>query len=329
MQTILPTKLTKGDEVRVIAPASSLGIIGDGIQAIANKRFKEIGLHLTFGAHVKETDEFNSSSIESRISDLHEAFSDKNVKAVLCVIGGFNSNQLLPYIDWDIIRDNPKPFIGYSDITVLQNAILAKTGLVTYSGPAYSTFGQKSYFDFTLEHFRKCLMQDEPFTTNTSTDWIDDEWYLGQNTQRITEHNNGPLVLNEGETEGIIVGANMSTINLLFGTEYMPSLKDTILFLEDDADSNYKKFDRLFDALLQQPDANNITGIVFGRFQKDSKMTDEKIERLITLRPQLKAIPIVANTDFGHTNPMFTFPIGGKVRLSARQNKVQLTFTEH
>ncbi len=328
MQTIFPAKLTKGDEVRVIAPASSLGIISDEIQAIANTRFEELGLRLTFGAHVKETDEFNSSSIESRIADLHAAFTDKNVKAALCVIGGFNSNQLLPYINWDLIRNNPKPFIGYSDITALQNAILAKTGLVTYSGPAYSTFGQKLYFDFTLEHFKKCLMQEESFDAGVAAQWTDDEWYLNQDA-RIAEDNTGPLVLQEGEAEGVLVGANLCTTGLLFGTAFMPSLEGSVVFLEDDADSNYRKFDRLFEALLLQPGATHITGIVFGRFQKASKMTDEKIRRLVALRPQLKGIPIVANADFGHTNPLFTFPIGGKVRLSAKQNKVQITFTEH
>ena len=104
MDKIFPEKLMPGDEVRVIAPARSLSIISEKTREIANKRIEELGLKLTFSKHSEEMDDFASSSIESRIEDLHEAFSDKNVKAVFTVIGGFNSNQLLKYIDWDLIK---------------------------------------------------------------------------------------------------------------------------------------------------------------------------------------------------------------------------------
>ena len=100
MKKIYPAKLKAGDEIRIIAPSRSMAILNKEIINIANKRFQELGLKLSFGKHIYETDEFNSSSIESRVEDLHEAFSDKNVKAIITVIGGFNSNQLLRYIDW-------------------------------------------------------------------------------------------------------------------------------------------------------------------------------------------------------------------------------------
>ncbi len=106
---IIPPKLQKGDSVRVISPARSISL--PFIQAVkdaATEKFAQIGLNLSFGSHVEEIDEFNSSSIESRIQDLHSAFSDKTIKLVITVIGGFNSNQLLRYIDYDLIRNNPK-----------------------------------------------------------------------------------------------------------------------------------------------------------------------------------------------------------------------------
>src|SRR3989339_1864763 len=156
MNKIYSEKLKSGDEVRIIAPSRSMAILSEEIKNIANRRFEELGLKLSLGKHVNESDEFNSSLIKSRVDDLHEAFSDKNVKAIITVIGGFNSNQLLRYIDWDLIKNNPKIFCGYSDITALNNSIYAKTGLVTYSGPHYSSFGQELYFDYTLEYFKKC-----------------------------------------------------------------------------------------------------------------------------------------------------------------------------
>lgn len=104
MNKIYSKKLKKGDEVRIIAPSRSMKILGEEIKNIANNRFRELDLKLSFGKHIEETDEFNSSSIESRIEDLHNAFKDTNVKAIITVIGGFNSNQLLKYIDWELIK---------------------------------------------------------------------------------------------------------------------------------------------------------------------------------------------------------------------------------
>ncbi len=177
---MIPEKLKVGDEVRVIAPAQSLGIISKENRKIANKRFEDMGLKLSFGKHVEEIDMFNSSSIESRVEDFNESFADKNVKMVLPVIGGFNSNQLLRYIDWENVKNNPKIFCGCSDITALNNAIYAKTGLVNYSGPVYSSFGMKKYFEYTLEYFKKALFFNEPFEVKPSKEFTDDKWYMDQ-----------------------------------------------------------------------------------------------------------------------------------------------------
>ena len=126
---MFPNKLKAGDEVRVVAPAKSMGIISPENKAQAIKILTAMGLRVTFGKHVDELDIMQSSSIESRVTDLHEAFADPNVKGILTVIGGYNSNQLLSYIDYELIRQNPKFFCGYSDITAVANAIYAKNGV--------------------------------------------------------------------------------------------------------------------------------------------------------------------------------------------------------
>jgi len=277
MNKLIPSKLKQGDVVRVIAPSRSLQLIGEETKRIANERFDEMGLTLSFGKHVSETDDFASSSIESRIEDLHDAFSDKSVKAILTVIGGFNSNQLFRYIDWNLIRMNPKIFCGYSDITALNNAIYAKTGLVTYSGPHYSTFGQKLHFDYSLEYFNKCLLSDEQFEVKSSKEWTDDPWYLEQD-KREPILNNGFYIIHEGKAEGTIIGANLCTFNLLHGTEYMPSPENSILFIEDDYESVPHTFDRDLQSLIHQPGFEEVEGIVIGRFQKTSKMTNDLLK---------------------------------------------------
>lgn len=328
MNKIFPEKLKDGDEVRIIAPSRSLAIISPESREIANKRFEELGLKLSFGKHVEEIDDFASSSIESRVEDLHDAFADKKVKAILTVIGGFNCNQLFRYIDWDLIKNNPKIFCGFSDITALNNAIFTKTGLVSYSGPHYSTFGQKLYFDYTLDYFKKCLMTDGLFEIKPSKSWSDDKWYKDQEKRNIIP-NKGWLTINGGDAEGTILGANLCTLNLLQGTEYMPSIKDSVLFLEDDAESKPHSFDRDLQSLIHLPEFREVKGIVIGRFQKASEMTDNLLTQIIKTKKEVKNIPAIANVDFGHSDPKITFPIGGTCKLEATKDKQLLQIIEH
>jgi len=329
MEKIYPQKLRIGDEVRIIAPSRSMAIISKETREIANKRFADLGLKLSFGKHIEESDEFISSSIKSRIEDFHDAFSNKNVKAVITAIGGFNSNQLLRYLDWDLIKENPKIFCGYSDITALNNAILAKTGLVSYSGPHYSTFGQELYFDYTLEYFKKCLFSDELFEIEPSEEWSDDMWYKNQKERNLIK-NDGFLVINEGKALGTLLGANLCTFNLLQGTEYFPEFpENTILFVEDDEMSNAVTFDRDLQSLIHLPEFESVKGIVIGRFQNASQMTNELLIKIIKTKKELNNLPVIANVDFGHTDPKITFPVGGEVSLEVRNGEIKLSISKH
>lgn len=311
-----PSKLSSGDEVRIIAPSRSLKIISEDVCSIANQRFAKLGLTLSFGRHVNEIDEFDSSSVSSRIDDLHKAFEDPKVKAIITAIGGFNSNQLLDSIDWDLIRRHPKIFCGFSDIAVLCNAILAKTGLVTYSGPHYSTFGQKKYFDYTLKNFIKATMSKEEYSIMPSDSWSDDLWFKDQDSRELIK-NPGFLVINEGECEGRIIGGNISALTSLKGTDYFPDMEDSILFLEDDEEVLSHHFDRLLCSLIQLPGFDGVKGIVIGRFQKFSEMSREKLKTIIKTKKELLGIPVLVNVDFGHTDPKVTFPVGGTAKLIA------------
>ncbi|MDP3640680.1 MAG: LD-carboxypeptidase [Nanoarchaeota archaeon] len=325
---MIPPKLKKGDEIRVISPARSLAIISKETREIAVRKLKELGLKVTFSKHVEEKDEFDSSSIKSRLEDIHTAFSDKKVKAILTAIGGFNSNQLLQYLDYGLIKSNQKILCGYSDITALQNAIYRKTGLVTYSGPHFSTFGMVKWLDYTIEYFKRCLMEKTPFEIRLSKEWSDDAWYADQE-QRHFIKNKGFSVVNQGEAEGIIIGGNLCTFNLLQGTEFMPRLKNSILFVEDDEETKPPHFDRDIQSLIHLPDFNGVKGIVIGRFQKFSEITENLLIKIIKTKKDLENIPIVAGVDFGHTTPCVTFPIGGRARLLAENDRVQLRILEH
>lgn len=327
MNRIFAEKLMPGDEVRVIAPSRSLSIISQELRDTARKRFEELGLKLSFGQHVEEIDDFNSSSIESRIQDLHDAFLDTNVKGVITVIGGYNSNQLLREIDWSIIEANPKVFCGFSDITTLSNAMLAKAGLVTYSGVHYSTFGMKEQFEYSYEYFKRCIMQNDPVQVHPSEVWTDDAWFLNQDDRRPIR-NEGWLVLNEGNASGMLIGGNLCTLNLLQGTEYMPNLDGAILFIEDDEESAAANFDRDLVSLIQQPGFERVKGIVIGRFQNASKITNSLLTKIVASKKELQGIPVIANVDFGHTSPIITFPIGGDVEILVGPEP-SITITRH
>ena len=324
---MVPNKLKAGDEVRVIAPSRSMVILGEDCKKIATERLESLGLKVTFGKHVMEADsDYMCASIESRVEDLNEAFRDKNVKAILTVIGGFNSNQILDYIDYDAIKENPKIFCGFSDISALSNAIHAKTGLVTYSGPHYSSFGMLKGFDYEMEFFKKMFFQDDEFEITSSNEWSDDAWFIDQENRTFFP-NEGMFVINEGDAEGDIVGGNLCTVNLLQGTEYMPDISNKVLFLEDDdmAGKIYlMEFDRNLQSLMHMPEFKTVKGIVLGRSQVATAMTKEKWIKLIKNKKELASIPVVAGADFGHSTPIFTFPVGGRAKVSAHGNDIKI-----
>jgi muramoyltetrapeptide carboxypeptidase LdcA involved in peptidoglycan recycling len=323
MQAIYPPKLTPGDELRVISPSKSMHIVSKEVRSIAKERLEAMGLKVSFSRHFEQCDLLSTSSVASRIEDLHEAFQDSNVKGILTTLGGFSANQLLPYIDYALIKKNPKFFCGFSDITTLQNALFAKTGLVTFSGPHFSTFGCLKELDYVIAYFKKAAFSTEEILLHPSSSWSDDLWFLNQD-KREFHHNEGFLLLQPGEAQGRLIGGNLSCFNLLQGTEYRPSLEGSVLFLEATDSTSPEVFDRDLQALMLQRNFSDVQAILIGRFQKGSKMTPPLLKHIISSKKALSHLPIVANLDFGHTLPFFTYPIGGWVNVHASSHKVEI-----
>ena len=327
---MMPDKLKIGDEIRVVAPARSMRKLPGDLKKAAQDRLEQMGLRVTYARNIDVCDMLGSSSIEKRVEDLHEAFSDQSVKCILPVFGGGSSNQLLRSLDYDLIKQNPKILCGFSDITAIQNAIYAKTGMVTYSGPFFSSFAMKKGFEYSVDFFKRALFQKEPFEIKASEEWSDDKWYRNQDNRSFIK-NEGYCIINEGIAQGTIIGGNLSTFHLLVGTEFMPKFDGSILFLEIDSytdGTDDVEFERLVVSLTQQKDFQRVQAIVIGRFQNKSDMTIEKLRFILNHRPDLCGIPIIANADFGHTVPIFTFPIGGCVELKAVGGQVRLKILE-
>lgn len=311
---MIANKIKIGDEIRVIAPSRSLSIVRQEVFEKALKFLSDKGFIVSFSKNSREIDETNSSSIESRVEDLHDAFRDINVKAILTCIGGFNVNQILEYIDYTVIENNPKILCGFSDITALLNAIYAKTGLVTYHGTHFSTFGFDDNIEYTNNYFEECLIKSAG--------------YIIEPSEQAKEY----YVIQEGFCQGEIIGGNLCTLNLLQGTEFMPDFKNKILFLEDDnimGDYFTYEFERNLQSLIQTVGFDGVKGIIFGRFDTGCKMDIHTIKRMVSTKKQLKNIPIVFNVDFGHVLPFATFPVGGVAKIKAIGKSVSVEILKH
>ena len=313
--------LSKGDHIRIVSPSSSIERIG-GFEAniAAKEHLENLGFSLSFSKHYFENDMFFSASINSRVDDLHEAFSDQTVDAIMTTIGGFNCNELLPYLDYRLIANNHKMFCGYSDTTALLNAIYAKTGLPTIMGPAYSSFKMVEGQDYQTKSWLNAVTKDS-YQLEPSKEWSSDTWYLPDVTRTFfpTEWK----VYHHGVAKGTAIGGNLSTLNLLTGTEFAPKPDDYVLFLEEAEDDSYEIITRHLTAVLQA--YPNPKALILGRFPKETKMTQEILLAILDKHPVLQTIPVLYDLDFAHTQPLFTITIGGQVEIDT--STMRITFT--
>ena len=176
----------------------------------------------------------------------------------------------------------------------------------------------KKGFEYTLEYFKKVFMSNDDIIINNSESWSDEAWFINQEDRHFIK-NEGMQVINEGTAQGIIVGGNLCTLNLLQGTEYMPELNDTVLLIEDDemaGEEFLREFDRNFQSLLHCYKNKKLNGVIIGRAQLSNKMEIDKWKSMINTKKELQNIPVIINADFGHTTPIFTFPIGGNITIN-------------
>lgn len=282
-------------------------------------RFEKNGCFVKFGQYIDDCVLESRSSIKNRVEDLHNALEDKDTGYIIAGSGGFHVNELLDHLDYDLIKKASKPIIGFSDITTLQNAVFAKTGLVSYTGPNFSLFGMDKGFDYIESHFFENLKQDS-FSYMPSDKWSDDEWYFDQEKREFLD-NNGPLVISSGDASGILLGGNISSLALLQGTEYMPNIENSVLLAEEDAaasDSTLNIMIRQLRGVINS--GGKPKAILLGRFQKTSEIDNHEITEAMKINFGDLNIPIIANIDFGHTTPFFTFPIGAEVNIKADIN---------
>lgn len=302
--------------IRVIAPSFSSKLISEKNILLAEKRLTTLGHKVSYSSHFLEISEFLTSSVLSRTEDLHSAFADKSIDIVMSVIGGNSAVQLLRTIDWSIIGNSKSSLCGFSDTCVLQNAILAKTGKISYYGPHFSTFANPNFIDFTSEEFARSFKNESAFDLNASEDWGEGIWWE-ETGEYHSKQDPSKVVLQKGAATGTIVGGELQSFRLLQGTEYMPAFKKMILFLELNPNYSLPDLEKDLESLFYYYKKNSIKGLVFGRFPSNANISLLDLQRMISLKSFLKEIPIIAQASFGHTDPIVTFPIGGVAHISA------------
>ncbi len=308
-----PAHLESGDTVGIITPASAPPnpkTIERSISAI-----EELGFKPRLGRHARKRWGFLAGSDRDRAADMMQMFTDRRVKGIICLRGGYGTARLLPLLDFGLIRKNPKVFVGYSDITSLHCAFLTKAGLVSFHGPMLnSDFINSSCPGFTIRSFLRSVQDPKPAGSICD----------GGSRRQVR-------VLRRGIASGRLVGGNLSILCSSLGTPYQPSFQDAILFCEDVDEVPYR-FDRMLTQLLNSGQLTQVVGIAIGvnkncrdpkaRKTSEYRQTVEDVfrERLLPL-----GVPIVSGLPFGHVLRNATLPVGVLATLDGNTGDLIIT----
>lgn len=306
---IKPPALQKGDRVMMIAPASSPGEEGidDAILSV-----RKLGYEVVEAPHLRRQNGFLAGTDDERLADFHQAWQDDSIKGIWCVRGGYGTSRLLPTIDWDLIKDNPKVFIGYSDITALHNSILKKTGLITFHGPV----GTSEYTEYTKKHLWVLSDTDSSEKTIRHSD--------SNTSQGETDLLYRFETIRKGEAIGQLVGGNVTLLASLCGTGFLPSFQGKIVFLEDVGEAPYR-IDRMFVQLMQSTDISKAAAIVHGVYKGCGEEDPDRQDLIEVIRQTLGRldIPQVYGLSFGHIDDQFTLPVGIYARVDTESGVIR------
>lgn len=324
---ILPPRLKNGGLIGIIAPADPVaGVCSKEVINRGYKYLKDMGFSIIVGKSVKKLTKNHVVTPKSLvIDDIHNFVKDKKIGCIMAFWGGFNTNRILDELDYNLIKKNPKIFIGYSDITALTTAITTKTGLITFSGPGVISFAKPEPFEYTWEYFKKtCIDPEEKLIIKPSAEYADDLYFLREDRNyRIKKRNKGLKTFIKGKATGEVIAGNLQTLLILSNTEYMSDLKGKILFIEEDETSTPAHVDRFICQCRQLGWFKKIKGLVIGRFTEYSSFSKEdSLEAILKNYLYDVSFPVIYNVDFGHSDPLITIPNGGHVSIDADKKEI-------
>lgn len=299
-----PKSLKAGDTICIIAPASPTE--RENVLK-AEKAVRKLGFNVILGESCFEEYAYLSGKDEIRAKDLNNAFSNKNIDGILCLRGGYGTPRILDMVDYDLIKNNPKVFIGYSDITSLHIAITQKSNLVTFHGPMAASNMVDDFDAFTRENLLRTITENSGYNIENP-----ENQYIRS--------------LNSGYAEGEIIGGNLTLITSSLGTPYEIDTKGKLLFIEEIAERPYQ-IDRMLTQLRLANKFNEASGIMFGDFNNCVAKEGHKTFQLVDIFKEIVSIcgkPIIYNVRSGHCKPMITIPFGIKAALDANKCEIKI-----
>jgi len=293
---------------------------------------QSLGFKVKIGTHALNQLGFVSDTPQNRVDDIHSMFVDSEVKAIVAAIGGDHSCHLLPLLDLDLIRRNPKVFMGFSDITVLNVAIWKETSLVTFNGPAVLTdFAEyPRMFEYTERHMLKALCESEPIgVIEPSTWWTEEflDWAQREDLirPRVRHNSAGWSWLRGGVAEGVLIGGCLESLEHLRGTRFWPEWQDAIMFFEtSEGPPSPERVDSLLMDYQNMGVLQRLKGLMVGRPMRYTEDEKHQLREVVLQRTRGCTFPIVADMDFGHTAPQFTVPIGCRARIDGENRRFEV-----
>src|SRR5437764_10059979 len=325
--------LRPGDNIGVIAPSWCSPATFPHRVAQGVAYLESVGYRVVVGPPAYGCRDYVSGPPEERVADIHGLVADPRVRVIISAIGGNHSCQLLPLLDWDLIRRHPKIFIGYSDMTVLNLAIHARTGLVTFNGPHLMTdFGEyPTPYSYTLDYWQRALCQATPMGPIVpSVAWTEEfqDWEAQDDVKRprVLQPSPGWTWLKGGRAEGRLVGGCLESMEHLRGTPYWPDMDGAILFVETSEEAPGPDW---VDAALQDYDnmgvLERLRGLLVGRPMRYTDEQKQHLRAVILERTVRYDFPIVTDIDFGHSDPQVTLPIGCQACIDGAEQSIVVT----
>ena len=290
---------------------------------------EEKGYTIQNGLLYGKQDGYRSGSIQERAREFNELLYQEDVPILMASIGGMNTNSILPYLDYEYLKQHPKIIVGYSDTTALLLAIYAKTGLVTFYGPALAaSFGEfPPFVDWTFARFEEMITGNIaiPHRLEQPAVWTDEFIPWDQQNRSKTAYANEWICVQPGVCQGRLIGGNLNTMEGIFGTPYMPKLQKGDILLLEDSLKDASTIERSFSLLKLAGVFDIVSGIILGKHEQfdDCGTGRAPYEILLEVMGDCP-IPILAQFDCCHTHPMLTLPIGCHVQLDATNQTVTL-----
>jgi muramoyltetrapeptide carboxypeptidase len=322
MELVKPYKLKTGDTIRIVAPASNMASFAKPKLENGVRNLENVGFNVEVHPHVFRKYKGTGGKPKERAESLLEAFTDDSVNGIMCCWGGFNSNDIIDYLDYKSIRANPKPFIGYSDITILNTVLYNKAGLVNFQGPALITFTHDFLMPWEVDEFKAITMEGKAGRQiKAAPRFIDDPLYWQHpETPPVALDNPGWTIVNEGIAEGRLIGGHLGTLLCLAGTKYWPDMKDHLLFFEvDEEEPSPTNVIRQLRQLVHLGVFDEISGLLVGRAPETIGLKRELSMESLLGDVIDRDIPVVTQMDIGHTTPISTIPVGINAEISTEK----------